>query len=311
MRFYDSHEYFLLNVLKEVESKARSLKSGDELCNLAETIALLMDSLKSRKGVQTEPISSLETNSESSSTALDGSGNDDNPSGGQAGSFPVDESAVCDELWDGCGRVLEEIASRVQKERNRLTASEMRRILSVYSFLPFRADELIDQLDPEVSKRMLQIKSSSELSLEALVERAQSENQAINRTLFKETDSSAFASLKSGLMSLFQAVDENEGADDMFEENKLTEELAHLVQKSVSSTCEVSEKVQDWSSGTQASLDSLMQSVDEASLFEYGRCQELIAHYRRVEFSTGTFRSRYDKERRKDIAKRVLSRLLP
>jgi hypothetical protein len=58
-------------------------------------------------------------------------------------------------------------------------------------------------------------------------------------------------------------------------------------------------------------LDSLLASLHEDAAFELGRAIELIENYKRIEFSTGRRRSRYDSERRKEIAKRVLSRLIP
>ena len=84
-----------------------------------------------------------------------------------------------------------------------------------------------------------------------------------------------------------------------------------MIRESTAIASKAADRAEELRSASGVSLDSLVQNLKQGSAFELGRCNELIENYRRVEFSTGKQRSRYDRERTKDIAKRVLSRLLP
>ena len=113
-------------------------------------------------------------------------------------------------------------------------------------------------------------------------------------------------------MSIFHTSSSSSSTSDdgTSESNLLSEELAHLIQSSVALTTDATRIAKSWKIGSRRSLDSMLNSVDVGSAFELGRCQELIENYQLIEFSTGALGSRVD-ERRNDIAKRVLSRLLP
>ena len=307
MRFWESDKDFLLTVMKEIESKARILKSGEEICNLVETVGLLRDSFKHQKINQKKE--SVDKKHDQSSEPSDET--DDAEKESKDSSQIEDESNTEEKVWDSSSYILQEISSQARKAKSKLTASEIRRVLAVYSLLPFQADSLIKELNDEVSRRLSYIDSLAGSSFQGTINRAQSESQAIDKAFFQESDSSAFHSIKSGLMSLFQASDEKDGENVNSQENKLTEDVAGSVHSLVSAVSEIDANARRFTSGSGTCLDLLMTEVSEAHMFEFGRCRELISHYRRVEFSTGTLKSRYDKERRKDISKRVLSRLLP
>ena len=49
--------------------------------------------------------------------------------------------------------------------------------------------------------------------------------------------------------------------------------------------------------------------ADEGDAFELGRCRELLATYKRINFETKERKSRHDFDRRKHIGKRILKRL--
>jgi hypothetical protein len=314
MKFFASDQYFLLNVLREVETKASSLKTGSELCSLAESLVMLSEALKpgdSKRGTHEE---ANEDNKQSSGSKDEKESPE--PSATEAempdeSSIPIDEATVEQELKHACDRLLQLIASKAIGMKHRLTAVELRRLLVIYSLLPYQADDLISHVDEEVDQRLCHLEGASSKSLERLLRISQSQSSAINRTLFEDPSTSRFAAIKNGLTSLFRSAEISEGVDEKSEENRLTEELAILIQNSVASSSEAAKQVEEWRRGSRTSLDSVLNGVDVGSSFELGRCQELIENYRRTEFSTGTVRSRYDKERRKDIAKRVLSRLLP
>ena len=82
------------------------------------------------------------------------------------------------------------------------------------------------------------------------------------------------------------------------------EELSDLVSRTA-------DHVERVGRGAEINAELTLRGVEEGTAFELGRCQELVASYRRIDFATGTRQSRYDKDRRKEIAKRALSRLFP
>jgi hypothetical protein len=317
MKYYSSDPMFLVNVLNEVQAKTTNLQTATELCTLSEAIAMLKEALKPGDAKRATTVdSNADENAPFNIDQGDGDQSSDQPTHGtsspeEESSTPLDDASVEEELKHACDALLQSIASQAKDMTDRLTTGEIRRLLVVYALLPFEANDLIDHLDEEVSCRLSYLQGSSSVSLESLLRRAQSKSMAVNATLFKDTSSSRFGSIKNGIMSMFRFSDSSETTDENAEENNLTEELACLIQESIASTSAAAERAEKTQTATRMSLDSILQSLDEGSAFELGRCQELIENYRRIEFSTGTLRSRYDKERRQDIAKRVLSRLIP
>lgn len=304
----------LLLVLKEVQTKVTNLKSVAELCSLAETLALLKDALQpndlaSDTGAETsiDKKAKDETDGKQSlsETTQELSSQD------EESVIPVDHSAIDEEMKYACNELLVSVADQAKEMTAKLTAQDIRRLLAVYSLLPFQADDLINHLEEEVSKRLSYLEGSASGSLENWLKRAKYKSDSVNSILFEDTESSRFDHIKNGIMSLFRASDVNESADEKGGENGLPEELATMIQESIALTSKAANRAEVMRNALRVSLDSILNGLNEGSSFELGRCQELIENYRRVEFSTGTLRSRYDKERRKDIAKRVLSRLLP
>ena len=134
---------------------------------------------------------------------------------------------------------------------------------------------------------------------------------SVNTTLFGDENSdSPFSAIKNGIRSFFQGSEGSEDAEKK-DENNLTDELISLIQESTASASNAANRAEKLRLSSGVSLDSMLQDLKLGTGFELGRCNELIENYRRIEFSTGEQRSRYDRERTKDVAKRVLSRLLP
>ena len=167
---------------------------------------------------------------------------------------------------------------------------------------------MINNLSEEVEHRLSHLQRSPDGSFESLLKNTRSKTISVNTTLFGDEGSdSPFSIIKNGILSFFHAADDSEKK----EENNLTDELASMIRESTAIASKAADRAEELRSASGVSLDSLVQNLKQGSAFELGRCNELIENYRRVEFSTGKQRSRYDRERTKDIAKRVLSRLLP
>jgi hypothetical protein len=125
---------------------------------------------------------------------------------------------------------------------------------------------------------------------------------------------------KNGLRALFEKVPQLDAAKDTEEDNpeiapdatnvniiSVAEDASEMVERSAKSIQKVATRVDRLKSVAIINPDHLISGIEDGAGFELGRCKELIASYRRIEFQTGTRRSRY--ERRKDIGKRILSRL--
>lgn len=303
MKYSHSDPKFLFHVLEEVSGKVGQLGTIDELCSLAETLALLKETLKTVEA-PSQRISSrkLEViNDDKESTVNLCVDSDDVPLMSESTATRAEN-----ELATACDEVLTIISQKSRGFAKRLTTSELRRILTVYSLLPFQADDLINEIELEVTARLPSAEDQSLIMLEKTLQEAKERSETLQKTLFHETGWYGLTALKNGLISFFRSSDGNES-----EETKLSEDLVEMIQASINSTVEAATLLQEMKDSLRISIDSIGQSNREKTYFELGRCQELIANYRRIEFSTGSRRSRYDKERRRDISRLVLSRLLP
>ena len=311
MNFLSSDVNFLLLVVKEVHRKAATLESNTELCVLAESVSVLKEGLESRsteeigeslKGKSVvQDVTSLET-----TDAIDPADHKESEA-----TISSDEVSVDETLHNLCNELLEFVASTARERIKTLSTEEIRRLLSVYSLLPFQADDLINNFSEEVNDRLSQLQHLSEESFESLLRKTKSKAVSVNTTLFGDENSdSPFSAIKNGIRSFFQG---SEGSEDTEkkDENNLTDELISLIQESTASASNAANRAEKFRLSSGVSLDSMLQNLKLGTGFELGRCNELIENYRRIEFSTGEQRSRYDRERTKDVAKRVLSRLLP
>ena len=298
MKYFQSDPSYLLVVLKQAHDEAPKLDSGEDLCSLGETVALLKEALKTGGSASDE--------SRPNKPSKDPLAEVDMRNANYTQTKKAGSTTVEDELLDLCDKLLSLIANKARDGIKDFPAQELRRLLSVYSLLPFQADSLIYDIDAEVISRLPGSDTPSSILVEEVLQDAKEKSESVQRELFHETDEPALKALKNGLMSLFRSNDENGSP----EETSLPSALATLIQESINSTVEASAALQEMQETLHVSIDSIGQQSSEGTYFELGRCQELIANYRRIEFSTGARRSRYD-ESRKDMAKRVLSRLLP
>jgi hypothetical protein len=313
MKFVASDRVFLLDVLFEIENRSKDMKSAELCCDLAESIAVVKDAVDTAttrvtKSVKEQP-QRKELNTTETKSPLPEEDTRDSEDG--AGAPPVVGDASIDaELSRSCDSILVAIAAEAGRMSTELRADEIRRLLMVYSLLPFRADDLIGTLDGEISKRGNHLKSSRDVNVGALLREAATNTSAVNTILFDEpAEDSRINAIKNGIKSFFRYPD-SDGTEDGDEEKKISELLSEMIQNSAASTLKAAQILEEIGSASLVTPDDVIQNLGAGAAFELGRCKELIESYRRIEFSDGTRRSRYGKGR-KDIAKRVLSRLMP
>jgi hypothetical protein len=319
MHFFRSDRRFLHDVLLEVQKNASRVSTASELCGLAESLAVIKEAVRSGDSARVKKEMPAGTeNSESALTDLtitnskasepiENSDKDDPPP-------LIDDASIDIELVDTCDGLLNSVAKHANDVVGKLRADELRRLLAVYALLPFQADHLIDTIEKEVEKRMGYLTSMSSTEVvEDLLQEAAANSMAVNKTLFGESHAgdSRLSAIKKGLRSLFMSSDSSEDMSDDNVANVLTAEVSSMIQEAADSAYKAVRRLEGIGSAALVSPDRIIQDIEEGAAFELGRCQELIKSYRRVEFSTGKRKSRYDKVRRRDISKRVLSRLLP
>jgi len=312
MKLSESDQTILLPVLKRVTALISETTSANVLCSLAESVGVLKE-LEGKKEKQshkdaTQGQQSLESTDSEESTKPETNGLDPEESDEtKESSQSIDLSAASDD-------VLALIAKFAKDMSKSMNAEQIRRLCEVYSLLPFQADEMINAFATEASSRMRVLEDlSRNQTFDDLLKDTEAKNSAVKASLFGDSDVSLFDSIRHGFMSLFGSSHENSESEKQVVEDtsSITDEIATLIQDSIAATSNVTQHAQAEEAALRISLDDIFRSMQQGTSFELGRALELIENYRRIEFSTGRRRSRYDRERRNDIAKRVLSRLLP
>mmetsp|Transcript_19223 Transcript_19223/g.47869 ORF Transcript_19223/g.47869 Transcript_19223/m.47869 type:complete len:1517 (-) Transcript_19223:49-4599(-) len=294
-----SHQSFVLEVLKRISEIVPNVTKGADLCTLAEAIGILKETSKTNSAKSIEP-----TEDESQSELVD------------------EEAAEAEEIQNQISiisdQMLNSIASLTIDFAEKLTANEIRRLLEVYSLLPFQADATIACLSDEVSNRLEALEDlRKDTSLITLMKNASQKVSVVKSSLFDDSNTSFFDSMRVKFFSLFRSSNDDGNDDDEVvhqiddEGTKLTEEIVSVIQDSISATSNASRRANMDQTTLKIPLDRVIQNLEEGASFELGRSSELIENYHRTEFATGERRSRYDKDRKNYIAKRVLSRLLP
>lgn len=318
MNYLASDKAFLLNILKAVEKQTLELKCHD-LCYIAELIALLKDGLSpghpsdTPKKNDKEPLSDTTQTTERDELNEERSGETNAESKfveREESSFQSGKSSIEQELQQSCDAILTTVGAAATKNAPRLPLGDIRRLLAVYSLLPFQDDALIESLFSVVTLRKTHLELLPRESLGSLLRTARSRAESIKDTAIGNIETeSVFEQLKNGFMSFFSSMEATEPKES--DDKMLTEELLALVQDCIDKASMASKSAEDLQRALGVSIDSILSRMKRGTAFELAQCKELIENYHRINFVTGKSRSRYDKARARDIAKRVLGRLLP
>jgi hypothetical protein len=317
MNVMQTDKALIIKILELLKAKITTIHRESDLCDLAESVAAIRQSLgnedliaKHVNTTSTETKDLNQTSTDLNVTEVSFTNANASDTEGTSNSTAITDY---DRLKKNCEVMLTTLAKHGVERVGDLRADSLRRLLTVYSLLPFQADELVDVFESEVSQRQLLLEAaSSTTSIEELLDTAAKNALSANTTVFgKEEDgSSAMAALRNGLKSIF-APAEIEDEEQSQEMKEFTEEIGALLNKVTASVTKVDECMEQIGSASNIHTDTALQGIVDGTNFELGRCRELIDNYRRVEFSTGRRRSRYDYESSRDIGKRLLSRLIP
>jgi hypothetical protein len=279
---------FLLDVLRCVSTIIPLLEDGSQYCDIVDSLGALKASLDADAG--SENVISVEL-----------------------------------ELAELSESMLSAVAVQTIEHVGSLSAVELRRLLTVYSLSPFKSDDLVNSIETEVIRREEELDSleSRERGRDLLRSAASSARTVISAFTEESTNGdSALSAIKNGLWSLFRqsnakenaSNDKDDASDDIpddREEEGVQEKLHIQIERALHSIVEAVDYLEQSGDVSSISEDQVVQRLEGGVLFELGRCRQLVEHYRRIDFDSGSSTSRFDQERRRVMVKRVLSRLHP
>lgn len=310
---------FVISVLQAIESKVGSLQTGERLVDLAQTLAKLrrtVERLEQQSPEETRNDSrSSENLDEKQATDEDESGSDQSNNAKSANDEVIQEQqnstiAIRSVILASTSQILAKISDAAIEMVHDLSAEEMRELLLVFLVTPFQVDDLVNSIDKETHRRLevLGFKGPAE-SVQDLARRAFDSSVLASNTLSGESEStSTVDTIKNGIKAIFGVHQISEVSEPHVA--ALTA-LAENAQRTTTLIRETLGRMEQIRQGTGADTESLLRGAEQGTVIELGRCQELAAAYRRIDFSTGAQRCRYDSSRRRDISKRILSRLFP
>jgi hypothetical protein len=194
--------------------------------------------------------------------------------------------------------ILHHIANTTEAEVQSLAARDLRNILSCFVSLPFRVDNLIAAIKDEIIRRQ---KSTEQRELAS--RKLQQALLHIKPEVVKQISQIQNTEPSKAIKRLIRTFGKEkkrkeEDEEDQEEEPFLSSiSLADLIEV-ILTTVEVRDKEVNF-------------PLHESDRVEYGRIQELINQYDRIDFESGARLSRFDKEAQRIMTKRMMSRLLP
>ena len=207
------------------------------------------------------------------------------------------------------GPLLTAVASACIDQLPTFTAEGMLRIVTVMCNVPFQCDDLISAIESEVDQREQNLEQPTDL--ESSIQIALSSVLSIKDRILDEDDDSKspLSAVQNGLRSIFrqstkdlddEIPDEPEATPDHSLDTKEVKQLL------IAATSALDSLKASFQADT---MRSSVKSVDNE--FALSRCRVAIDQYRRIDFRQGSRESRFDQQRRRDMSKRLLSRLLP
>lgn len=212
-----------------------------------------------------------------------------------------------------CNKVLAALSEKITSEINQLTASQMRKVLQAYHIMPFQADEMVNTIEAEVKLRVSALADMSAASSEGSSSSIQSLiRHSSDRFVDAVSILSELSSKEGNLSSTnnYESVADKSSSKD--QSILFTEELSRVkdhMNRAIAAVCEATTRLERIERGAQMSVESSLRSVQNSAAFELGRCQELIDGYRLFEFDSGSHRRRFTGGKKKNVGKRILSRL--
>ena len=277
MNVTSSEEIIVGQTLEEMDRRFPQLKNHSRLDDLLGTV------IQFRPSSQYTFENTTETNSTQAMTDF------------EADAPPIEKIPL------HTANLLHQIADATVENIRTLKTSELRSILHRLVALPFPVDDLVAAAEKEIDRRQ----SGSDENALALAKLQDALHQIpldVLKQLGEISNSHQCKKVKKVLRWLVREQkgkhkDEEISADDMHASDDTQFTLEDVVEIIFAAT-EVKSSQVDF-------------PTDQSDFVEYGRIQELISQYRRIDFESGARRSRFNQEGQRLMAKRMMSRLLP
>lgn len=212
-----------------------------------------------------------------------------------------DDAPPIDKLPQHTANLLHLIADAAVERIHALESIELRRILHRFVALPFPIDDLIAAAQNEINRR----KACLDENTQSFVKLKDALRKIPPDTLEQLVDSSkAHPSklVKKMLRSLTREQKEKRKDEESFSRDTDASDDTHP---------SLGEVLDTILAATEARDTKVEFPKDKCDSVEYGRIQELISQYHRIDFESGSRTSRFNKEGQRLMAKRMMSRLLP
>ena len=305
----------ILEFLKVLEQRiAMNLQDETVICDMMNSLGLLKIAME-EAGDKSEVFPSHEIVVDSNRTSM---------SVTRDGTLTHDGTVVSDaDIEELCSMLLIQLSTRAVEMVSELNAQSLRAILMLVSLLPLQADDCVNAIDCEVATRIVLHEATPHRNVDELLQSIALETINARRILFGDDlpkqSKTPLNGLKNGLKAMFGATSMPDNGDSEKEVDAAamessaisSDDLAASLKQALQSIEESALALQTAAFAAHTSFDRLIASPQREALLELGRCAELIEQYRRIDFVSGSRLSRLDQERRRDIAKRVLSRKLP
>jgi hypothetical protein len=193
-----------------------------------------------------------------------------------------------------------------------MTATQLRELLFTYSMSHEKADDLIAEIEHIVHTRrdaLIDLLAQPGLG-ERIAYGARRAEEARRR--LSADRGSPFAAIRKGIIkTLFTSEDADEDKSKLAEFEGIDASDLELADGALQEMVDVGRYISVLNSSCRSSFGKATREIEEGTMFELGRCIELIAGYRRIDFESGQRKTRLDQELRRNMSKRVLSRMLP
>jgi hypothetical protein len=222
-------------------------------------------------------------------------------------------------LLEACDDLFTALANKCSLLAGIMKPKEVRRILVVCSMTPIRADGLIDIIASEIQNRKEKLQCAQEIQngKNLLSEAVANAKSAQSLLCGSNKEDSTFKAIRKGLRSFFRS---SEDADEIPNTETIdmdvleideTEKLQIALEAALRSIIDLGDYADHVESSCCVTILDIQHQLEEGTLFDLGRCEELINLYRRIDFHESIRLSRFDDDRRTEMAKGVLTRLLP
>jgi len=210
----------------------------------------------------------------------------------------VNEEKTASSLLNHCYDLLSSLSERITDEIPHLTASQMRKILQAYHIMPYQADEMVNALEVEIKQRISIIDSES-------ISYFDGKKSNIISKIREAGDQ--FVDASTILTRMIEG--KKKGHDAILLDDDSVSNMMDHMNRAIATACEAATRLERIERGAHIDVESSLRLVENGVAFELGRCLELIDGYRLIEFSSGTRRGRFTGGKKKNLGKRILSRL--